>query len=256
LLVLEKNNLPESWELCKIDDFTKSRKIGIDRSQKEQFDDGIPYLKMNNITIDGTLDLSSMAYIECSEQEKNNYLLEYGDIVFNTRNSFELVGKTAFWDDSVHGCVYNNNIMRIRLHEVTLPKFLVYFMNSTQFRNTLLSIKRATTNICAIYDKDLKEQLAPIPPLNEQKRIVSKIEELFSQIDVGEKYLKETLGILHARVTKGKNVLFENNIDRFKILRLSILKKAFEGKLVPQDPNDEPASELLKRIKASNLKTA
>jgi len=91
----------------------------------------------------------------------------------------------------------------------------------------------------------------PLSPFDEQKRIVSKIEELFSQIDIGEKYLKETLGILHARVTKGKNDLFENNIDRFKILRLSILKQAFSGKLVPQDPNDEPASELLKRIKAS-----
>ncbi len=208
---------------------TKSKKIGIDRSRIGQSDLGIPYLKMNNITVNGTLDLTSLTHIQCTEQEEKEYALEYGDIVFNTRNSYELVGKTAFWNGLVSNCVYNNNIMRIRTHDIISSKFLVYFMNSTQFRNSLLSIKRATTNICAIYDKDLKEQIIPIPPLNEQKRIVAKIEELFSLIENIEMNVSPKL-------------------PNLSTLRSSILKQAFEGKLIPQDPNDESASELLKRI--------
>ena len=99
---MEKNNeLPLGWGSCIIDYITQSRKIGIDRSRKEQYDDGIPYLKMNNIAIDGTLDLTSLVYIQCSQKEKSDYVLEYGDIVFNTRNSYELVGKTAFWNNTI-----------------------------------------------------------------------------------------------------------------------------------------------------------
>lgn len=190
---MEKNKkLPKGWEISKIVDLTLSRKLGIDRSRIKQFDYGTPYLKMNNITFGGSLELSLIKYIQCTEKEKKEHLLEYGDIVFNTRNSFELVGKTAFWNNAIPECVYNNNIMRIKVCDAILPKFLVYFMNSHGFRNSLLSIKKATTNICAIYDKDLKEQLICLPPLNEQQRILEKIETLFLLIDLSKQVLEKT----------------------------------------------------------------
>ena len=203
--------LPQGWIKCKIDEITQSRKIGLDRSRNKQFDSGIPYLKMNNISTDGKLDLRSIVYVNCSDQELENFCLKKNDILFNTRNSYELVGKTTIWDDSIQNCVYNNNIMRIRIDNSIRSKFLFYFMNSSGFRNALLSVKKATTNICAIYDKDLKEQLVIIPPLNEQKRIVSKIEELFSKIDSAKQSLE------YAKL----------QLEQY---RQSLLKSAFEGK--------------------------
>lgn len=78
----------------------------------------------------------------------------------------------------------------------------------------------------------------PIAPANEQKRIVTKIEELFEKIDEGEDYLK-------------KIIPYSNQaLGLSSALRQSILKQAFSGNLVAQDPADEPASVLLERIKA------
>ena len=93
--------LPQGWIKCKIDEITQSRKIGLDRSRNKQFDSGIPYLKMNNISTDGKLDLRSIVYVNCSDQELENFCLKKNDILFNTRNSYELVGKTTIWDDSI-----------------------------------------------------------------------------------------------------------------------------------------------------------
>ena len=72
-----------------------------------------------------------------------------------------------------------------------------------------------------------------IPSLNEQKRIVAKIESIFAEIDAIEQYVKSTLQLLDQ-------------------LKNSTLKQAFEGKLVPQDPNDEPAEFILQKIKQEN----
>jgi type I restriction enzyme, S subunit len=204
--------LPKGWVETKFEELTELRKIGLDRSRREQFDSGIPYLKMNNITLNGKLDLNSLVYVNCSKEELNNFLLKKGDILFNTRNSYELVGKTTIWNNSIQNCIFNNNIMRIRTNDLVLPQMLFYFMNSIIFRNSLLSVKKATTNICAIYDKDLKNQKIVLPPLNEQKRIVSKIEELFSELD----HIKDTLQKVKLQLVQ---------------YRQSLLKSAFEGKL-------------------------
>lgn len=204
--------LPKGWVEIKFEELTELRIIGLDRSRREQFDSGIPYLKMNNITLNGKLDLTSLVYINCSKEESKKFLLKKGDILFNTRNSYELVGKTTIWNNSIQNCIFNNNIMRIRTNDLVLPQMLFYFMNSNRFRNSLLSVKKATTNICAIYDKDLKNQKIILPPLNEQKRIVSKIEELFSELD----HTKDTLQKVKLQLVQ---------------YRQSLLKSAFEGKL-------------------------
>jgi len=229
-----EGKLTEDWKVIKINELTKSRKIGLVRAIREQSTSGTPYLKMNNITIDGQLDLSSIVYVNCSDQELGNYLLEKNDILFNTRNSFELVGKTTIWDNSINNCIFNNNIMRIRTNNTILPKLLCYFMNSNMFKTKLLSVKKATTNICAIYDKDLKEQLVSFPmDIKQQKEIIARIEQGFSLIENTTQIVNSTL-------------------QNLQTMKISILKQAFEGKLVPQDPNDEPASVLLERIKLKN----
>ena len=83
----------------------------------------------------------------------------------------------------------------------------------------------------------MKNILVPLPPLNEQKRIVAKIESIFAQIDTKQQEL-EKLALQIRSVP-----------DSFAELKGSILKKAFRGRLVPQDPQDEPASGLLENIK-------
>ena len=104
------------------------------------------------------------------------------------------------------------------------PKYSLYYLSLAS--QSFKSHSRGTT-ISGITKKQLKELQIPLPPLSEQKRIVAQIESLFTQLDAGVAGLKRAQAAL-------------------KRYRASVLKAAVEGRLVPQDPNDEPASELLR----------
>jgi len=95
----------------------------------------------------------------------------------------------------------------------------------------LEKVKSATTSVAAVYQKALMSQMVPLPEIAEQTEIVRRVEQLFAFADQ-----------LESKVASAKS--------RIDHLTQSILAKAFRGELVPQDPNDEPASVLLERIKA------
>ena len=89
----------KGWEVKKLEDVVVSSQIGLIRSAKEQGNDKpFAYFKMNNITLSGDVDLDNMVRVDACKEEQIKYSLKFGDFLFNTRNSFELVGKS---------CVYN-----------------------------------------------------------------------------------------------------------------------------------------------------
>jgi len=215
-------------------DLVDSSLVGLVRSATEQSEDanqGAPYLKMNNIGNNWGTALESLVYVAVSESEAERYSLSAGDWLFNTRNSQELVGKSCVWRDVGKPFVFNNNILRIRFSDRTSAEFIEIWFRSTLGREALEKVKSATTSVAAVYQKALMSQMIPLPGLAEQTEIVRRVEQLFAFADQ-----------LDARVKAA-----QARIDR---LTQSILAKAFRGELVPQDPNDEPASALLERIKA------
>ena len=125
----------------------------------------------------------------------------------------------------------NQSVSHIILNEqYILNKFLFYYFQAKywKIRSIYKGSNQPDLNVSLIKQFDI-----PIPLISEQKIIIQKIEEIFSLIDNNEKLILQLL----------------KKIERIKI---SILNQVFEGKLVPQDPNDEPASELLERIKLEN----
>ncbi|MHA1286548.1 MAG: restriction endonuclease subunit S [Candidatus Thorarchaeota archaeon] len=221
----------EEWSTKKLSELIENSLIGIVRRRDHQNNnhDGVAYLKMNNIETKGRLDLSKMVYVEASDEEIDKYSLRNGDILINTRNSYELVGKNAVFINWKEPIIFNNNILRIRLKDDANPFFVSYQMQCSNFRKHLLQNKRATTNICALYQKDILNSPIRIPSLDNQTRIVERIDTQIPKIE----YLKR---------------IIEQSMISLDKTKQAILKKAFKGGLVPQDPSDEPADVLLKRI--------
>jgi len=135
------------------------------------------------------------------------------------------IGKTGFI--RIPGAS-NQQINAIIPYDSILPEYIYFICISPQFQKSIVGNASATT-LPILNKSSFEVLLLPLPPLAEQQKIVEEIERRFSVADEVEKAI-------------------DNSLKQAERLRQSILKKAFEGKLVPQDPNDEPAEKLLKRI--------
>jgi type I restriction enzyme S subunit len=221
----------EKWAALNLEDAVDEGLIGLVRSKLEQDSQGTPYIRMNHFDLRGTWNDDTLTYVKVSPSELTRFELKAGDILFNTRNSVELVGKVALWPNDKTGFVYNNNLLRLRFKSNIMPSFAYWYMISPQFRALMEQEKSATTSVAAIYQRSLYRAPFPVPSLEEQRAISSFLFSTFARADR-----------LEAEAARSRKLL-----DR---LESAILAKAFRGKLVPQDPNDEPASVLLDRIHA------
>lgn len=227
--------LPEGWVWASVDMVARETLIGLVRAASAQNTEGngVRYIKMDRIDMHGQLDIETEVRIQTSSTEVERYSLRAGDILFNTRNSLELVGKNGLVSKEPHEpTVFNNNLMRIRFIEGILPEFMNYQMCAPSFRKLMERVKRATTSVAAVYGGDLKALPVAIPPVEEQREIFGRLEEKLAQIEAVALWCSTELA--HSAA-----------------LRQSILKDAFAGRLVPQEPDDEPAAALLARIRAA-----
>lgn len=164
-------------------------------------------------------------------EEYEIYHLKFGDILLNEGQSLELIGRPAMYRDEVPGACFQNTLIRFRsypglLADYALVVFRVY-LHTQRFQR----IGKHTTNIAHLGAGRFSGLEFPLPSLAEQKQIVPEVEQRLSLVTQLE-------------------TIIEANLKRAELLRQSILKEAFAGRLVSQDPNDEPASVLLERIRS------
>jgi len=181
---------------------------------------------MGNITNVGTIDYSNLVY-SSNDEDIEQYSLEKDDLLFNRTNSSEWVGKTAIYKEE-QPAIYAGYLIRIRPLLIS-SDYLNTVMNSGYYRDWCYDVKTDAVNQSNINAQKLSQLMIPIPPLKEQGRIVAEMDKWISLIDI---------------VKNGKDDL----LTIIKQAKSKILNLAIRGKLVPQDPNDEPAIELLKRI--------
>ena len=169
--------LPESWQWVRFGVISNIIGTGLVRSNAEQSPNKeYSYFKMNNIgNFSGECDFSEMTKIDASIIEVEKYKVEENDFLFNTRNSRELVGKTAVVPQIDRTVILNNNILKIRFFDLMDPWYINYYFISDLGRRQLNAFITNTTNVAAIYQKQLVTLLVPIPPLEEQHRIVKEI---------------------------------------------------------------------------------
>ena len=218
------------------------------------------HLRTHNISTLGSLNFDLLVKIDPKFVDSNKSSIRAGDILFNNTNSQELVGKTSLVDrDYNYG--FSNHINRIRLKDIAFPGFVVFYL--TLLRNSGYFARLCTRwiNQAAVNTNTLKEQMIPLPPLAEQKRIVAKVDDLMALCDrlEAQQQQRQTRHADLARASLARfaaaptpanlHFLFHKSYTISPAdLRKSILTLAVQGKLVPQDAKDEPAEKLLERI--------
>ena len=168
------------WPIHRLETLVKDAQIGAVRGSNEMGDDkAVKYLRMDSIDTDGGLRFEGLKRVDASEADLSKYGLLVGDLIFNTRNSKELVGKSAVVRTPFDG-IYNNNILRIRFNNGMTADFLDAFFRTRKGQVVLGAIKAGTTSVFAIYQKSLLALDVPVPPIDLQHRYSDRLRELFS----------------------------------------------------------------------------
>jgi type I restriction enzyme S subunit len=225
--------LPEGWCWASLDQLAEIVG-GITKGQKRRQDEAtraVPYLRVANVQR-GYLDLSEVKLIEATEDEIRELRLVKGDVLFNEGGDRDKLGRGWVWEEQIPECIHQNHVFRARLvGPGVLPKF-VSIHGNTFGRRWFQQAGKQSVNLASINMGILKRFPVPLAPGQEQEVAISLVDQQLSVLDRSASIVEQE----------------EVRSDR---LRQAILKRAFEGQLVPQDPTDEPASELLARIRAT-----
>lgn len=195
--------IPEGWQLKKLKEILIEGRLGGNYENAEA-NNGIPVIKMGNLDR-GIIKIDKVQYLPENESYNKEDVLVKGDLLFNTRNTLELVGKVAIWSNELPFAVYNSNLMRMKFNSTFVESnwFMNCAFNSNYGLRQLRGIATGTTSVAAIYGRDLESIKFLLPPLPEQKAIarllstwddaIHKTEKLIAQKELCKKWLMQNL---------------------------------------------------------------
>lgn len=224
--------IPTPWSYIRLDTLAQIGS-GMSVSKDRSLDDPIevPYLRVANVQR-GRLDLAQMKTMRVEKTQLAQLALKEWDVLFNEGGDRDKLGRGWIWEGQIHSCITQNHVFRASLYlgSEVHAKFISYWGN-TFGQDYFITEGKQTTNLASINKAVLSAFPVPMPSMQEQAEIVREIEEKLSAC---EHMLTE----------------IDEQLVRANALRQSILKHAFSGQLVAQDPTDDPASALLERMRA------
>jgi type I restriction enzyme S subunit len=201
--------LPEGWRWATVGEV--SQKIQYGTSEKASLDvSGIPVLRMGNVQ-DGELDYTNLKYLP-EDIVPDNLILEPGDLIFNRTNSAELVGKTAIYKRNYPKATFASYLIRAQLIPDCSPDYVSYYINSVHGRNYIYTVVSQQVGQANVNGTKLANMPIPLPPADEQRRIVAEVERRL-----------ESARAVESAVEAG--------LKRAGRLRQAVLQSAFEGRM-------------------------
>ena len=227
--------LPDGWCWATVDQLI-SEPLSNGRSVQTD-PEGFPVLRLTALK-ENAIDLSERKGGAWTAEAANPFLVAKGDFfVARGNGSIRLVGWGGLVDCEPDPVAFPDTLIRVRLAKGSvLAKLLAHVWNSRWIRDQIEHKAKTTAGIHKVNQTDLSRCVLPVLPMQEQQRVLSELERMTSIALIAD----QAVAAAEARCYR---------------LRQSILKWAFEGRLVDQDPNDEPASVLLERIRAERPAT-
>lgn len=224
--------LPKGWCWARLEEISLL-KGGLTKGKKRKGTERltpVSYLRVANVQR-GYLNLKDLSMIEATEAEIAELQLHLGDILFNEGGDRDKLGRGWVWKNEEDVCIHQNHVFRARLvSNKTNSEIISHFGNSFG-QQWFMKEGKQSTNLASLNMTKLSKFPVPVMPYEESQQFSIKIENCLKKLS----FLQE---------------ITENTSQQLECLDQSILTKAFQGELVPQDPTDEPASVLLDRIKA------
>jgi len=250
---------PSGWAWTRLGRIGQTN-IGLTYSPRDVSTKGIPVFRSSNVQ-QGRIDLTDLVRVEM--EVKESALVKEGDLLICARNgSRALVGKAALIGKLTENTAFGAFMAIFRS---SLNPYIYHFLSSPLFRRVIDDVN--TTTINQITQNNLRNTLIPLPPLAEQRRIVAKVDELMALCDelaarqqarhAARAQLQQSAlhHLTHAQTPADfrrrldfviRHSSFD--LDDLPQLRQAILQLAVQGRLVPQNPKDEPADKLLRGI--------
>lgn len=219
--------LPDGWCWASVEELTYESSYGTSEKSSDGVD-GVPVLGMGNIR-DGELVYEKLKTLPRNHPEFPFLLLRSGDLLFNRTNSAELVGKTAVFRGP-EPCSFASYLIRLRTSAIE-PELIAFFINSPFGRDWVASVVSQQVGQANVNGTKLAALAIPVPSAEERTILIERVSAALHRVKAMRKHVSENAELL-------------TTLDR------AILAKAFRGELVPQDPRDEPADELLARVRA------
>ena len=203
------DELPVPWKWVQMKELIQSMKNGIYKSA-EFYGKGTPCLRMYNIE-EGKIVWKNVKEMILTNQEISDYGLESGDVLFNRVNSRELLGKSAVIPSGLGPIVFESKNIRIRLYKkIISPEFFAEFFKTKFARFQIECYCKQTAGMASISQSDIEKIIIPLPPINEQRQLIDKIDK------ISEKIIQLTV-LIQSNIQKISTITDSMILNEFKI---------------------------------------